>query len=381
MRNKIYNRSVTIRDNNMTRWTINFEICETEPSKRINAKTLEEFDEHFIVSICGEGGRSCGQCYDSIIPRTPGQEDLLLFWKRYHLGGMKAGTKIQEEYLKSKQYQEDYKKFLELFSGYNEEYRNNFDRTTFEIMCSAYKVFPEHNSILKDVLAKYMQNNPVKYILGIKPYCQSHNTNDYAVKCLFLAMCGLYIDGGYKYGVDWLYLPIPEEICEKTDKLCEILQNEEKQLSESLTMPGDFDMGAEDFKATEDVVEKVMNMRECGEREAKDFIALGCFLGVTFGDLNATFTESGNCLYIANGEEYYVGTEDELTQIAQDIVYSEDYEYIWREAVAAKKTTLGFEAWADSIIDIDGWCSVLNHWDGRYEEYKIVEKWICVSKT
>lgn len=34
MKTKVYNRSVTIRDNNMNRWTIEFEVREMEPCTR-----------------------------------------------------------------------------------------------------------------------------------------------------------------------------------------------------------------------------------------------------------------------------------------------------------------------------------------------------------
>lgn len=380
MKNKIYSRSVTIRDNNMTRWTINFEVREMEGCTRINRNTLEEFKEHLAVSVCGEGGMSSGQCCDNIIPRTNGQKELLRFWKRYHLCGL-AGTKTQGEYLHGEQYQNDFDGFVNLFSGYDENFRKQFDSTSFNIMCKFYKVQPEHMAVLRNVIAKYVQNNPIEYILGIDPKHLKHDANDLYVKYIFLSIRGLYIDRGYKYGTDWLYLPIPEDICNRIDALCETLQNEEKELSQSLSVPGDFDMGDENFKVTEDVIKQVMRMRECEEQEAKRFVALGIHLGLTFSDLDDTFEESGNCLYVANGTEYYIGTENELIEIANDIVDDDEYEYFWREAVAAKSTTLGLQEWRESVIKNDGWCSVINGYDGRYSEYNIDGEYICVSRT
>ncbi len=61
MKTKVYSRSVTIRDNNMNRWTIEFEVREIGPCTRKRSDTLEEFTEHYKVSVCGEGGSSCGQ--------------------------------------------------------------------------------------------------------------------------------------------------------------------------------------------------------------------------------------------------------------------------------------------------------------------------------
>ena len=53
----------------------------------------------------------------------------------------------------------------------------------------------------------------------------------------------------------------------------------------------------------------------------------------------------------------------------------------WREAVAAQNTIDSLEDWLDSIISIDGWCSVLNHWDGEYKSYKIAGEYICVCRS
>lgn len=382
MRHVVYSRSVTIRDNNMNRWDIDFEVRETGPLKRRNFETLEEFTENFEVSVCGTGCNSCGQCYDSIAPRTIKQQELLNFWKKYHLCGMKGGTKAQEEYLKSDQYQEDYNNFVKLFSGYDYELRQKFDETSFRILCKYYHVNIEFIPILRNVLEKYMQGNPIKYILGLGKYCSPHNSRDLYVMYIFLAMKGLYIDKGYKYGTDWLYSKIPDNICQMIDELCEALQEEENELTKELSTPDDFDMSG-NFNASSKMVEMVMDIRECDEDEAKRFLALGMHLGCTFGDLDDTFEEL-DCeeqLYRANGTEYYIGTDEELSKVAHDRVYDDDeYEYLWREAVAAQKTTDSLNDWLEQVLQ-DGWCGILNSWDGRYESYNIDGEWICVSRT
>ena len=104
MKNKIYTRSVTIRDNDMNRWGITFEVREVDPCTKRNIDTLEEFVEHFEVSVCAEGCGSWGQCYGRITPRTPGQKDLLDFWNKYHCGSIASGTRAQEKYLHGEQY-------------------------------------------------------------------------------------------------------------------------------------------------------------------------------------------------------------------------------------------------------------------------------------
>lgn len=381
MKNKIYTRSVTIRDNDMNRWDITFEVRETDLCTKRNIDTLEEFVEHFEVSVRAEGCGSYGQCYGRITPRTPGQKDLLDFWNKYHCASIASGTRAQEKYLHGEQYKKDFDGFVKLFSGYDENFRKQFDATSFNIMCKFYQVQLEHMPTLRGVISRYADGNPIEYILGLNPKRIRHDANDLYVKYIFLAIRGLYINKGYKYGTDWLYLPIPEDICKRIDDLCEVLQKEEEDLSQSFAVPGDFDMSG-NFEATKDIVEKVMEMRDCDEEEAKRFVALGIHLQLTFGDLDDTFQSNGDCLYQANGTEYYIGTEEELEQLASDIVHNNDeYEYFWREAVAAQNTIDSLEDWLDSIIAIDGWCSVLNRWNGKYESYKIAGEYICVCRS
>lgn len=366
----------------MNRWDIDFEVRETEPYTRRNFDTFEIFTERFEVSVCGSGCNSCGQCYDRIAPRTPYQHKLLDFWKKYRLCGMKAGTKEQEQYLNSEQYREDYSNFVKLFSGYDNELRQNFDETSFVVLCQYFHVDIQHIPTLRNVLVKYVQNNPIKYILGFGKYCSGHASNDLYVRYIFLAMKGLYIDKGYKYGTDWLYRPIPEDVCKMIDELCEALEKEESELTRELSTSDDFDMGG-NFNASSKMVGMVMDIRNCDENEAKRFLALGMHLGCTFGDLDDTF-EDVDCeeqLYRANGTEYYIGTEEELSEVARDRVFNdEDYEYYWREAVAAEKTTDSLNDWLEQVLQ-DGWSSILNSWDGRYESYNIDGEYICVSRT
>jgi hypothetical protein len=44
---------------------------------------------------------------------------------------------------------------------------------------------------------------------------------DYGKACEALKEANLYEDGGYKYGSQWLYRPLPREVIEETLKLCE----------------------------------------------------------------------------------------------------------------------------------------------------------------
>lgn len=375
----LYRRSVSFRDEKQNRFTIDFEVRKCKYQRR-NRRTLETFDEYFEISVCGEGAGSMGQCNGHINPRTETQKELLDFWNKYHLCGNRAGTISQDAYLSSNQYKEDFENFIQIFSGYDEKFRKDFDTTSENILYNALHVQAEHIPTLRTVIAKYLDGNPIKYILGIPPYHSGHKMNDLYVQYLFLAIRGLYNDRGYEYGKEWLYDPVPENVCQIIDGMCDKIECEEVELTQSLIPL--FDMGSEEFVPTSDVIDHVVELRDCDENEAKRFIALGMHLGCTFGDLNETFSISDveQQLYIANGVEYYIGTEDELTEIAEKSVFDGNYDDLWREAVAAQKTEQSLKDWLNDVIMSNGWCDILNRYDGKYEEYTVGGDVICVSR-
>ncbi|PWB10223.1 hypothetical protein C5O72_08155 [Muribaculum intestinale] len=139
-----------------------------------------------------------------------------------------------------------------------------------------------------------------------------------------------------------------------------------------------------EYGYTEETVEQVMELRDCDKDEARRFIALGMFLGCTFGDLDESFEADANWpnQYSAFGTDYLVGTDDELTDAARNYIFDEGcYDDLWRQAVQAQQTELGLEDWLNDVLDNDGWCNILNHYDGKYEEYTVGKDIICVSRT
>lgn len=379
-----YTRSVRFRDANQMAWTVNFELRETESIRR-SRSTLEKYHETQGASFTGNGPTSSGQCSDHIAPRTDSQKKLLEMWDCYHLCGMSAGTDKQNDYLHSPQYKADYDKFVETFSSYDKDFRKTFDGTAWRILNNVFMFQVAYEPWIQKVIGTQMNGNPVLYILGDgennRYFGNKHDENDYYVKCFFLAMKGLYNDRGYTFGSGWLGEPLPSDMKEMVDKLFDDIEEEEIALTKSLNPV--FDMGAEDFKATPSVINQVMELRDCGLTEAVRFIALGMELGYTFGDLNNTFevVNDDNCLYRADGQEYYVGTDQELYDVAYGYMEDGDYDEFWREAVMAEQTEMGLREWCKYVIDMDGWCNILNHWDGKYDEYKVGEDWVCVSRT
>lgn len=376
-------RIVRFRDENSIAWTVEIDIRSIDV-ERTNRETLEKFHETKELSFCGNGPNCGGQCDSHIAPRTEGQRKLLGMWNRYHLCGMGGGTAKQDEYLQT-QYLEDYQKFIDAFKEYDLSFREEWGMTAILILRDLFKYDTHDIPWIDKIITEKMNGNPLMYILGDgKKHLfdrYPREASDLYVKKLFLALRGLYNDRGYRYGSSWLYEPIPADIENIITELCDQIEAEENALTESLNPV--FDMGADDFKATQEIVEQVMELRECDETEAKRFIALGITLGYTFGDLDNTFEEVDDImnLYRADGTEYYIGTDEELNAVAAGQLEDGRYDDLWREAVRAGNTELGLREWSKEILDMDGWCSVLNSWDGRYDEHKVGDEWICVSRT
>lgn len=378
----MYKRTVVFRDVAHNRWVVQFELRNNSTKLQQSRTTLQNLSAQYELSITGEGGNSCGQCDEYIMPRTPGQKQLLDIWHKYHLNHVSAGTVKQDEYLNSQEYRDDYNKFVDLFIGYDKEHRQRFDKTNWNIVCKAFQIQPDYIDEVKAIILKYMNDNPIAYILGTTAHGLSHQINDLYVQYLFLAIHGLYNDRGYKYGSGWLYDELPVDIKQQIDSLCDLIEQEEKLLSSELNPV--FDMGDDDFVADECIIQQVMDLRQCARSEAMRFIALGMHLKYSFGDLNDTFDveDSDLQLYTANGTRYYLGTEEELEEIADDVVHNDgEYESFWREAVSAGKTQESLKDWLDSIVPMDGWASVLNHWNGEYHQYEVGDECICVSLT
>lgn len=261
-----YKRTVIFRDDDLTRWKVDIEVRPADMVRQENGKWVH-YDGPIEASFTGEGGRSGGQIYDNVKPRTKSQSLLIDYWRRYH--------------------------------------------------------------------------------------CVSQNRQ-----------------------------PLPDNYRKLFNELCDRIETDEADYSAQL--PQVFGMGDEDFEPTEETVNQVMELRDCGKKEAQRFIALGMFLSCTFGDLDESFEKDPDWpnQYSAFGAEYLVGTDDELTDAARNYLFDEGgYDDLWREAVQAQKTELGLKDWLNDVIDNDGWCSIMNTWDGKYEEYTVGKDIICVSRT
>lgn len=105
-------------------------------------------------------------------------------------------------------------------------------------------------------------------------------------------------------------------------------------------------------------------------------IALARFLGLCY-DEALDIEACGNCLYEAQGTQYYVGYEYELEDIAKDHLDR----YLWVDCVANGCTNLGFDDWVENVIYTDGFASVLNSYDGTYDEVKVFDETLVVCRA
>ena len=377
MSNK-YKQSIRFRDANKNSWCVEIEI-RNKKHECVDRTTLQPFTQLYEVSVCGEGCGGCGQCDTHIKPRTQGQRSLLEFWSKYHLNNMSGGTHRQSRYLQSKKYEEDYYHFIELFTRIPNEERKQYTVLMNCILTNdGFVIDKSGHKQVAAVIKDKMQGNPVRYIMGCETYDTKHDMKDYYVQCFFLALNGIYEDRGYKYGTSWLYDPLPDNIGQMIEGICNQIEKEEKEYSASLAN-GDADCQEPIGPTTS--VDMIMHLGDFNRQQAERFIALGTHLNYSYADMMDTFTEVSEHLYSVNGCEYYVGTVQELKDLVHDTVHNDsEYEYFWKEAVAAGSTTLGLNDWLEILVD-DDWCSVLNHYDGTYQSYWVDGTSICVCRT
>lgn len=231
------------------------------------------------------------------------------------------------------------------------------------------------------------------------------NMSDFTYKQLLLEWNGLHPDRGYRYGSAWLFKALPDDIEEKIEKLCtEIDQEEslrskeliakinERKIEEDDDADENDDDEVEDFKMSlsddsdtdEEHVNTVMDVLHIDEDEAIRFVALGKALGEHFSNMDYSWEEQDGDkqLYKYGGKEYYIGTEDELTEVAKDIVENDpEMKYFWKQAVESDSTEEGFEEWRDSIVDKDGFENTLDRYDGCGTSVRVIGKRLTVCNA
>lgn len=139
----------------------------------------------------------------------------------------------------------------------------------------------------------------------------------------------------------------------------------------------DLGLYSKDGAYTEEDVRTIEDTRKVDEIEARNILCLMAELDMSYNDLVDTLT-GGYGEYSVEGIDYLVGTDEHLKKTAIDYLVGDDS--LWRESVQAGQTVLGLQDWAERIVDIDGYASVLNGFDGRSDEHLIGNEWIGICR-
>lgn len=410
MKNEIYNKKLSFVDATDAVYSIDIKISlEDGVTRRYD--TLEEIDSQKRLSMSGSFSCSCGQIYDHIKPRTEGQRLLVDFWKKYHLNDCIPGTKRQMEYLKGGQYDEDYKK---VFSCINEIL------DTHNITKEQLSKFSQSDSCNGDILVT-LENRLIRIFGGFIYYERYFFTElgeahcglrkvginlylmldilstpsmktDYCVMRAFLAGRGLLEDRGYTYGTSWLYKPFDEE---ELGRIIDMIEQEEaKRKADSLAdlkksyknnkeTEGENESGEEKEKLpdlntdSEELLNLVMNEKDCDETDAKRIIALMRAKDIDIEDLwNIDIVDDTQISY--GRITYYVADRVDLENIARDIMHDEREN--WVEAVKADQTDKDFDDWIEDVIEYDSIGSILGGYDGNEYEEEVMNETFTIIR-
>lgn len=419
MKNEIYNKKLSFVDATNAVYSIDIKISlEDGVTRRYD--TLEEIDSQKRLSISGSYSCSCGQIYDHIKPRTEGQRLLVDFWKKYHLNDCIPGTKKQMDYLEGGRYDEDYQK---VFSCINEIL------DAHDITKEQLSKLSQLDSFNGEILVT-LENRLIRLFGGSiyheryfftelgEAYCGLRKVGinlylmldvlttpsmktDYCVMRAFLAGRGLLKDGEYIYGTSWLYKPLDEEELgriiymieqeeaeRKADCLADLKEsykNNKETRDENESEDEDDEEEDEDDEEeeeddeeeeeeklpdlntdSEELLNLVMNEKDCDEIDAKRIIALMRAKDIDIEDLwNIDIDDDTQISY--GRINYYVADRVDLENIARDLLL--DQRELWVEAVKADQTDKGLDEWVDDVIDNDGIGNTLGGYDGNeYEE-------------
>ena len=224
----------------------------------------------------------------------------------------------------------------------------------------------EHQKKLVDLWHRYHLNDMKAGTKGqekaINDWLKfTKSSYDYTKVCEYLKSINMYqvVHNGkqYKYGHGWLTEILPSNIEEETKAVCdniEEIEQEEKGVilvNDVSNMTGEAQQGID------------IDINDFSD----EILALAIHLELSIDELEEIEEEDQN-RYIYGGINYYVGTYEELEEIAKD--YLSDGES-WKMAVEADSTTQNKDDWIEEVINMDGIGHILNGWDGNSEEQEV----------
>ena len=289
-------------------------------------------------------------------PATEEQERLKSLIDSKKFRDFFAGTKKQMDYINSDKYNDDFDKIVK-FSELNE---HDFIKT-----CEGHFDVDEKtvNAAINHVLEFDFNTS------SIMDYISSHKSskNDYCIELFLLTLNGLVGDRGYMFGTGWLYNEIKQEDIDEFLSVAHDVFEEYKSMQSDIT------------EYTEEQVEELCREHGLG----RDLVIAACALSIAFKhDIGQVIDDiiTGSRRYFTYlGNSYYIGTDEQLEKCAKS--YLTDDPFLWQEAVAAGDTTDSLNDWAQWVVDMDGFSSILNTYDGDCRSYDVDGKDIYVVPT
>jgi len=319
-------------------------------------------------SMSGEGQGSMGQCYDDIKPKNPKQKRLIEIWKTYHLNGTKAGNEAQTKKLEEMPKPYDYDKALKFLNGFKqngepisaielqeiEEKRKmleyNIDKvktkleTIKDLKTEKLKNFQMGGMyiVLKDLeMEKKFFNTRLKLKYFFERLEKKENILLDKLKSELeqeqekTLLYGRGKDGIlYQYGATWHRVDLPKNLWEEVEQLVKDI----REIEEKSRVKGGSWEELHEYKK----------------------VALGKYLDLEPKEAEEDITEEYDGVYSYCGVEYYVLTEDEAQDKAEDYLGDE----LWQMAVESGNTKMGKQEWIEWVISQDGYGQTLNHYDG-----------------
>ena len=407
-------------------------------------------------SISGNYGHSGGQIQYHIKPKNEAQSNLLSLWSKHHLNSMNAGTEKQTELLKSfdgtgfentcaflssvdidgkditvKEATETAKKKSKLESkiylisedlkhltGFYEAFKNGFfskwNIYRNEYLVSIFKgskgdfqtIEHQGEEVLRFWKQSYGGKIPANQLRLIQDKEKEINTEINKLKeelkkvLLTTAIYDLHPTTGeaYKYGSAWLTVDLPLDIWEQVESICEEIEEAEQE--EKNGSPLVADLG--EMEEGEDLYDSIL-----GAQEDEGAGALALNLGLNIEELEEIVGARhgyGNCLYEAQGVEYYCGTESEIKEAVKEYVkdtvwafnpdfleaqtgipataftsMQKDCEGANDGVLQIIEKTCGLDRFSESAETEDGYAHFLNHYDGEgsEQEYNGTKYFIC----
>lgn len=253
------------------------------------------------------------------------------------------------------------KKVLSWFDGVTEVYGNRLSICGDICHESSGQIVDEINPkntaqrMFVDFWKEYHLNDMQAGTKKQMEYLKENNINKgYRESENALKDANLYEDNGYKYGSAWLFKDF------NLDELVSIIENvislEEKENEEKVD---DFDINVDDDELFDAICDKF----DCVSNVAIRIVALLRSQNYTYKDIDDVEIISDNQFSIYK-EMFYVDEEDSLNDIAKDMLER----YMWVDAVNDDRTDLGFDDWCDEVVSCDGFASIINSYDGTYDE-------------